>query len=40
MDKVVPNVLHYEEVTQKNQVQSFIGDCYSWLEEKYGIELV
>jgi hypothetical protein len=39
MDKVIPHILEYEEVTQKNQVQSFIEDCYSWLEEKYDIKL-
>jgi len=38
MDKVIPNVLHYEQVTQRNQVQDFIEDCYEWLQVKYNIE--
>jgi hypothetical protein len=38
MDKVIPNVLHYEQATQKNQVQDFIEDCYQWLQAKYNIE--
>lgn len=31
MDKVLPNIEHYENVTQYNQVKNFIKDCYTWL---------
>lgn len=37
MDKVIPNIIHYEEVVQQNQVKQFIADCYDWLELKYSI---
>lgn len=37
MDKVIPNILHYEEFVQQDQVRRFIRDCYIWLEAKYNI---
>ena len=37
MDKVIPNILHYEKVVQQNQIDKFIEDCYNWLELKYNI---
>jgi len=38
MDQVLPNIKHYEEVTQPTQVKDFVKDCYSWLKEKYNLE--
>ena len=38
MDKVIPHIMYYEEVTQPNQVKQFIQDCYKWLEIKYKIK--
>jgi hypothetical protein len=37
MDKVIPHILHYEEVEQYNQIKQFIEDCYNWLEKKYDV---
>jgi hypothetical protein len=37
MDKVIPNIIYYEEVIQQNQIKQFIKDCYDWLETKYTI---
>jgi hypothetical protein len=37
MDQVLPNIKHYEEVTQTNQAKDFIQDCYVWLKEKYNL---
>jgi hypothetical protein len=37
MDKVIPHILHYEEVEQYNQIKQFVEDCYSWLEKKYDV---
>jgi hypothetical protein len=37
MDKVIPHILHYEEVEQHNQIKQFIEDCYGWLEKKYDV---
>lgn len=37
MDKVIPNILHYEEVVQQDQVRQLIDDCYDWLETKYNV---
>jgi hypothetical protein len=34
---VVSNVKHYEEVTQTNQIKTFIEDSYIWLAEKYNL---
>jgi hypothetical protein len=38
MDQVLPNIKHYEQVTQCNQVKDFVEDCYTWLEEKYNLQ--
>jgi hypothetical protein len=35
IDQVLPNIKHYEEVTQPTQAKNFIEDCYIWLKEKY-----
>jgi len=40
VDKVIPNILHYEQVTQQQQVEKFVQDCYHWLQEKYNIKLI
>lgn len=37
MDQVIPNIKNYEEITQQNQVKTFISDCYAWLAKKYNI---
>jgi hypothetical protein len=37
MEQVMPNIKHYEEVTQPTQIKKFIEDCYVWLEEKYSL---
>jgi hypothetical protein len=37
MDKVIPNIVHYEEIVQQDQIRQFIDDCYNWLELKYNI---
>jgi hypothetical protein len=37
MDQVIPNIKHYEEVTQPTQVKQFIKDCYDWLSKKYNL---
>lgn len=37
MDKVIPNILYYENVTQINQIKQFIKDCYNWLESEYNV---
>lgn len=39
MDKVIPHILDYEQVTQKNQIKNFIEDCYKWLKTKYNLKL-
>lgn len=31
MDKVIPNILHYENVVQYNQINQLIEDSYKWL---------
>jgi hypothetical protein len=35
MDQVLPNIKHYEEITQRNQAKDFVQDCHIWLKEKY-----
>ena len=37
LDDVVPNVLHYEQVIQQNQLIKFIEDSYKWLTDKYNL---
>ena len=37
MEQVMPNIKHYEEVTQPTQIKNFIEDCYIWLKEKYSL---
>lgn len=37
MDKVIPNIMHYENITQQDQIKKFIEDCYTWLVEKYNL---
>ena len=37
MDQVLPNIKHYEEITQPTQAKNFIKDCYVWLKEKYNL---
>jgi hypothetical protein len=38
MNQVLPNIKHYEEITQLNQVKDLIKDCYVWLKEKYNLQ--
>jgi len=35
MNQVLPNIKHYEDITQPTQAKNFIEDCYVWLKEKY-----
>ncbi len=37
LPQVVPNIKHYEEVTQQNELKQFIQDSYVWLQKKYEI---
>jgi hypothetical protein len=37
MDQVLPNVNYYEQVTQINQLKTFVNDCYNWLTNKYNL---
>jgi hypothetical protein len=38
MDKVIPNILHYEQVEQIDQIKQFIEDSYNWLQTKYNVK--
>jgi hypothetical protein len=37
LQNVIPSVKHYEEVTQTNQIRTFITDSYEWLTVKYNL---